>query len=227
MSLNGIIVFNQGGINFYSKIVEIELKLNPVLISGFLSAIQTFAQGFQQNQESNFRQINMQDFNIIFRKFKYITFLGITKQNTNIKATEVILEYMIWAFLSKFRHLIPNKKFVNFSNFRSFDDLFLKYRSSKEKELKKWLTRTSSDTNKLQGILNKLINYFPINELVNMHPEKLIIIGNKLIWVDLSITPEEELQLINEVRKKTNSVYGPDIFKTIENEVKVINNVNK
>jgi len=217
MSLNGLFVLDRSGIPIYTKILDVDLKLDPLLISSFLSAIQSFAMEFDKTPESYIKELNMQHFKIIFRQFEFLTFIGLIDQKTNLKAAHLILEYMIWAFLSKFRYKLLNFDLSEISQFQIFDNYFLKYRGAKEKELIKWLEQDTSSTSKLQLILNRLINFFPINDLVKLNPEKLVIIGKKLIWVVFNITQEEEQHVIDELRKRTTKVYGSQLFESIAN----------
>jgi len=219
MSLNGLFVLDQGGIPIYTKIIDVELKLDPLLISSFLSAIQSFAMEIENTPESYIKELSMQNFKIIFRQFELLTFIGLIDQKTNIKAAQLILEYMIWAFLSKFRYKLLDCDTSETSQFQIFDNSFLKYRGAKEKELIKWLEQNTSSTNKLQDILNRLINFFPINDLIKLNPEKLVIIGKKLIWVVFNITHEEEQQIIDKLREKTTKVYGHQLFESIINSI--------
>ena len=219
MSLNGLFVWDQGGIPIYTKTIDVDLKLDPLLISSFLSAIQSFAMEIENTPESYIKELSMQNFKIIFRQFELLTFIGLIDQKTNIKAAQLILEYMIWAFLSKFRYKLLDCDTSETSQFQIFDNYFLKYRGAKEKELIKWLEQNTSSTNKLQDILNRLINFFPINDLIKLNTEKLVIIGKKLIWVVFNITQEEEQQITDKLREKTTKVYGHQLFESIINSI--------
>ena len=65
MSLNGLFVLDRSGIPIYTKILDVDLKLDPLLISSFLSAIQSFAMEFDKTPESYIKELNMQHFKII------------------------------------------------------------------------------------------------------------------------------------------------------------------
>jgi hypothetical protein len=217
VSLHGLIVLESGGTPIYSKIVGINIKLDPALMGGFLTAIQTFAKEIDDTNESPIREMSLPNMRMMYRQFDYITFIGIIDPTSNPKASELILEYMIWAFLLKFKMTLKQDDLKELSQFSQFDTFFEQFRNSKEKDLQKWIEKKNSS--KLQGILNKLTNYFPISEIVKINPKKLIIIGKKLIWVDFYITQEEEERIINELKKKTSEIYGMQIFETIEKEI--------
>lgn len=207
---------DSGGASIYSKIVGIDIKLDPALMGGFLTAIQSFAKEINDSKESYIKEMSLQNMRMMYRQFEHITFVGIIDPKSNPKASELILEYMIWAFLLKFKMTLKYDDLKELSQFSEFDGFFEKFRNSKEKDLQKWLEKKTCSN--LQGILNKLTNYFPISELVKIDPKKLIIIGKKLIWVDLNISQEEEERIINELRKRTSEIYGTQIFETIEKE---------
>ena len=220
MVLYGLIVLKRGGLTIYSKIAGIDLELNSILIGGFLSAIQSFAEKFNKNDQSYIEELVLHNCRIIFRKFEIITFIGITDPESDRAIAELILEYMILAFLSKFKKLLSKKKLnVIFpKKFVEFDNFFTKYRNSSEKQLKKWLEERPSSL--LQGIINKLINFFPISQILSLNPQKLNIIGRKLIWVNFDIKPKEEIELFEILKKLTIDIYGEKIIKSIQEEVK-------
>jgi len=218
LSLNGLVVLDKAGISIYSKIVDITLKKDPLLIGGFLTAMQSFSKHMTGNQhETGIQELQMKNFKIKYRQFKYLTFIGIIDQTSNIKTAEIILEYMIWAFLSKFRLNLQEELIVETTGFEKFDEFFEKFKDSKEKELKKWVE--NNFTSALQGILNSLENYFPITELLKINPEMITVIGKKLIWVDYKINPEEETKILDFLRQKTAEFYGKELFDNLLKKV--------
>ena len=86
--------------------------------------------------------------------------------------------------------------------------------------MKKWLKEEYSSSSVLEGILNHLINYFPINELAKLNPEKLTIIGNQLISVSLSISRKEESEIFQKLKEKTTLIFGEALFNSIVSNVK-------
>jgi len=220
MVLYGLIVLNKGGLTIYSKIVGIELDLESSFIGSFLSAIQSFAKKFEKNKQSCIEEIILQNFKIKFRQFEILTFIGVTDPQSDSVTAELILEYMISAFLSKFKKLLSKKKLnvIVPSKFVTFDNFFTKYRNSSEKELKKWLEERPPSL--LQGIVNKLIDFFPISQIRTLNPQKLTVIGKKLIWIAFDIKPEEEMEFFERLKKLTITIYGEKVFKSIQEEVK-------
>ena len=218
MSLNGFVVLNNAGISIYSKIVDVTLIKDPLLIGGFLRMMQSFSKQILEDQyETGIKELQIQNFKIKYRQFKYLTFIGIMEQKSNTKATELILEYMIWAFLSKFRLNLQEELFVEPIGFEKFDEVFEKFRDSKEKDMKKWIENNFIST--LQGILNSLENYFPITELLKINPKIITDIGKQLIWVDLKIKPEEETKILDFLKQKTAEFYGKELFDNLFKKV--------
>ncbi|TFG23219.1 MAG: hypothetical protein EU529_08135 [Promethearchaeota archaeon] len=221
MSINGFIVLDIGGVPIYSKIIELDIKLNEILLGGFVSAIQSFAKKIISDVDSYIREMKLEKITLLYRQMEIGTFIGLINQESKIKALQINLEYMILAFLLKFHDLLKSKKELDLSVFEKFDKSFLKFRSAKEKELKRWI-QEGLEATYLQSLLNNLINYFPIKDLIKLNPKKLTILGKKLIWVNFNITNEEENELIEALRLKTTKVYGEGVFNSIDKNVKEI-----
>ena len=64
------------------------------------------------------------------------------------------------------------------------------------------------------------IDFFPISQIISLNPQKLTLIGKKLIWVAFDINTEEELELFERLKKLTIDIYGEKVFKSIQEEVK-------
>ncbi len=218
MTINGFIVMDQGGIAIYSNTVGMNMALDPLLVGGFLNAIQSFAREFDGSKESYIKELTMQNVRIMYRQIEFMTFVGMVDQKADSKTSELILEYLILAFLSKFRGCLKENALLETSQFCAFNEAFEQHRDSKEKDLKKWLE--SSDTSLLQGVLNKMINYFPISELLTIDSKNLTVIGKKIIWVSMKIKPTEEENILNELKKKMERIYGPGMYESLEKDVK-------
>ncbi len=193
----------------------INFKVDTNLMGGFLTAVQIFVQGLIDDSESYIKVMTIQNITILYRQLEIATFIGISGNSSDVKSAQVILEYMILIFLSKFRNIIKSGVLSEVSQFKLFDDLFLKFCTSKEKYLNKWVQKECATSSVLQGILNNLINYFPIRDLVKLNVSKINTIGKKLIWVNLNIKPQEEKRIIDVLREKTSRIYGPKMFDTI------------
>lgn len=218
MSLNGFIVLNEGGSTIYSKIVGDQFDFDPELFGPLLEAIQVFARNLDTTKNIGIEEMVILGHKLKYRHFENLNFIGIIDPKTQPKAADIVLEYMIWAFLSRFRSILEeNEVIFETTHFKEFDDIFLRYRIAKEKNLKKWLE--NQPCSKLQGILNKMTNFFPISELIKINHNRLKIIGKRLIWVDINIKSEEVFKIFNELETKTTSIYGPDLLKTIKQEV--------
>ena len=216
--MNGFIVLNEGGSTIYSKIVDDQLDWDPVLFGPLLEAIQIFARNLDTTKNLGIEEMVILGRKLKYRHFENLNFIGIIDSKTPSKAADIVLEYMIWAFLVKFPSILKEgKKIYETTHFKEFDDIFLKYRIAKEKNLKKWLEK--QPCSKLQGILNKMTDLFPISEIIKINSNRLKIIGKRLIWVDISIKSEEISKIFTELKRKTASIYGPSLFQTIENEV--------
>ncbi|MBN1217114.1 MAG: hypothetical protein JXA99_16965 [Candidatus Lokiarchaeota archaeon] len=219
MTLNGFIVLNNGGIPLYSKFIDIDLTIDSLLLGGFFSAIQTFVKELDDTKESFINEMQVHQIIFLYREIESLLFVGIKNSKEDFKSTLIVFEYMIWIFISKYQNTLK-KNDTEVSLFNSFDDLFIKYRTSKEKDLKKLLLKESIGKNLLQGILNNLTNYFPIKELIKLEPDYLKIIGKELILVSFNITSEKEESIIENLKMKVTNLYGPGMFESLLKSLK-------
>lgn len=217
--MNGFIVMNEGGVPIYSITADMHIELDTILLSGFLSAIQSFAHELDTTRDSYIREMKMQSFNLMYRSIEKQIFIGITDSKSNYKLAETVLEFLIYTFLSMYREILLTQETPDINQFNSFDDVFNSFRGLKEKQLKKSFEKSTMNSTLLQGVLNRLINYFPIKEMIKLNPTKLIIIGKTLIWVDFTISEEEEKRILDELREKTGDIYGASTFDDIVKKV--------
>jgi len=219
MTLNAFVVLKMGGVPIYSKIIDENIKLNSILLSGLVSAVQSFAHEITKREESYIKEMKMENLIFSYRIIEDFIFVGASSSEENIKQSKTALEYLILAFLTRYRKILRYEAFPEFYDFEEFDNFFLKYRDKREKELKKWLQKEFEMGSLLEGLLNQMINYFPIKEVVKVKQNKLIIIGNKLIAVRFDINDHEEKQIIEELKNKTHKVFGTQLFDSILKKV--------
>jgi hypothetical protein len=218
MGLNGFLVMAPGGTALYSNLAATKLVIEPALIAGFLSAIQSFSNQIASDASGNINEMTMQDIKILYRYMEGFTFIGLVDTNDKVKDIESIMEYFICAFLAKYRKHLTHGTIYDVSSFAGFDEFFEKWRKGKEKDLQKWCEQVSPTL--LQGVINKLANYIPAAELVKIKASLLKNIGRKLIWVDVHITEPEEAEIFTELRKKVSTLYGPGMFEKLVAEAR-------
>lgn len=165
--------------------------------------------------------MQMQNLFFYYRTIESLIFIGISTDDKNTENSQMILEYLILAFLSRYRDYLKEEfHLIDLTIFSEYDFYFSQYRKSKEKNLKKWLKEEYSSSNVLEGILNHLINYFPIKELAKLNEKKLTIIGNQLISVSLSISAKEEEEIYQKLKEKTTLIFGEALFNSILSNVR-------
>jgi hypothetical protein len=218
MGLNGFIVMAPGGIPMYSNLSATKLAIEPTLIAGFLSAVQSFSLQLTTDSVDGINEMTIHDMRILYRYMEGFTFIGIVDATDKKKDIESVMEYIICGFLARYRTQLKDAQIHEMSAFSGFDAFFEKWRKAKEKELQKWCERVSPTP--LQGVLNLLINYFPAAELVHINPSALKIIGQKLLWVDVHITESAEGEIFTVLRKKVASIYGPGMLEKLVAEAK-------
>ncbi|MEX2684403.1 MAG: hypothetical protein Q6373_022725 [Candidatus Sigynarchaeota archaeon] len=218
MGLNGFIVMDAGGAPIYCNVHYTKLAVEPTLIAGFLSAVQTFAKQLVSDAGSGISEMTMQNMKILYRNIENYNFIGLVESDDSLKSVEPVMEHLICIFLGKFRNILRSGQIQDISHFTSFDLFFEKWRLAKEKDLQKVIENSCPTV--LQGTLNKLVNFFPAPDLVKINPAILKGIGKKLIWVDSRIDQGEEDRIMSELKKKTEIIYGPGTFESVEREVK-------
>jgi len=210
---------DESGVPLYSNIVEIDFKVDSILLGGLFTAIQSFA--YEVCQQSYINKMQMKNLFFYYRTIDSLIFIGISTDDKNTENSQMILEYLILAFLSRYRTRLKDEfHLIDMTIFNDYDLYFFQYRNSKEKNLKKWLKEEYRSSSVLEGILNHMINYFPINELAKLNPEKLTIIGNQLISVSLSISAKEEGEIFQKLKEKTTLIFGEALFNSIVSNVK-------
>lgn len=218
MGLNGFIVMDAGGIPIYCNVHYTKLAVDTTLITGFLSAVQTFSKQIIADAGAGISEMTLHSMKILYRCLENYNFIGIVDPSDSIKTIEPTMEHLICIFLAKYRKHLNSGQIQEMSRFSSFDLFFEKWRLAKEKDLQKVVEHSSPTM--LQGTLNKLVNYFPSPDLVKINPERLKNIGKKLVWVDSRIEPGEEERILTELKRKTEIVYGPGTFESLQREVK-------
>lgn len=214
MGLNGMLVMDKAGSPVYSKFLDPSLKMEPAMIAGLMSAIQMFASGISSGSINEF---TMQDKRVLYRQMDGITFIGFVDGASKVKHVDLILEYLIWVFLATFKkRLAAPEALHNLAEFEGFDQIFLQYREAKEKELHRCAETVS--TGLLQCMLNKMVDLFPVSDLVQASGS-LKLIGKKLVWVDINIVEDEETRLMSMLKEKTDLIYGAGMFDGIKQEI--------
>lgn len=116
-------VLNRGGILLYSQQVLIEdcteKQLNPLLIAGFLSAIEQFAKEFVKQKLD---VIEMGEYKLLFAyepEFEFV-FCLIYQKNSEEQKFRYLLNVLKALFLKQFKNQF-NKKSHNISIYKKFD----------------------------------------------------------------------------------------------------------
>jgi hypothetical protein len=218
MGLNGLIVMDTGGVPIYCNVRHTKLAVDPALITGFLSAVQAFSKQLVSDAGAGITEMSLHDMKILYRNLVNYNFICLIDPSDAARSIETVMEYLVCMFLARFReHLVDNCMLHDLAAFSSFDPVFEKWRGAKEKDLQKIVEKANPTL--LQGMLNRLANYFPSPDLVKINPRALKPIGKKLVWLDSSVTKIEEDKIFLELKRKTEILYGPGMFESIEKDV--------
>jgi hypothetical protein len=202
------------GNTFYSKILNINLNIDHYLFGNFLSSIQEFLTQIDVDNRTGIKSMKVNKFHLKFRSLEKYSFVGLIDPNKESKKDELVLEYLIFAFLSIFREELKRGLTGNPSIFSKFDRIFKKYKNAKRKKLEKMLKKLPSTY--LQQLLNRLKHYLPPSEIIMLNPEKLSIVGKDLIWVSLHLTEDEEELLLKRLKEKIIPLYGQELLENID-----------
>ncbi len=218
MGLNGLIVTNPIGTPIYANVSGTKLDEDTTLVDGFLAAIRSTSSQFITSSSLGIEEMVLKNFKILYRHLDLCTFIGIFDLRDTFRNAEPAMEFIVYAFLAKYRKHVHGEEAYSISTFLDFDTFLNGWRNAKDKDMRKWAEAIRSSP--LQRILNKLVDFFPIRELVKISPSLLKNVGQHLILVDHDITNDMETQILAELKNKTDVVYGPEMFDNLEKDVK-------
>ncbi len=219
MGMNGLIVTNPIGIPIYANVSGTRLDEDTSLVDGFLKAIRGTSDQFISTSCDDIQEMVLKSFKILYRHLAPCTFIGIFDARDTLKSVEPVMEFIIYAFLARYRKHVRGEEAYCISTFLDFDSFLGGWRNAKEKDL----SRKAADlhTTLLQHMLNKLVDFFPIRELVKINPRLLKNVGHHLILVDIDIPKDVETQILAELKNKTDLVYGPEMFEALKKDTTI------
>ncbi len=220
MGLRGFIVMMGAGIPVYANVTGTALDADPSLVKNFLLAIQALAQQLSDSSGIDIKEMLVNDLKVLYRHINNATFIGLFSQRDNLRNSEPVIESLIATFLVMHRDKLKGDQVFTPSMFFKFDDIMEKWRIASEKDIIRWAE--NSYTSPLHGILNKLVNFFPIEDLVKINPIVLKNVGRHMIWINRDLSVIEEAAIYNELKERTSRVYGPGLLESIEHDVKAI-----
>ena len=220
MGLRGFIVMVGVGIPVYANVSGTALDTDPSLVKNFLLAIQALAQQLSVSSGIEIKEMLVNDLKVLYRNIHNATFIGLFDQRDSLKNSEPVMESIISKFLVLYRDKLKGDQAFAQAMFFKFDEIVEKWRTASEKDILRWAE--SSFTSTLHGILNKLVNFFPIADLIKINPNVLKNVGRHMIWISRDLSAIEEAAIYNELKERASRVYGPGMLESIEQDVKAI-----
>lgn len=229
--LKGLLIIHESGAPIYTFSVEKMSDDRQLLLSGFLSAIESFAAETKISPDGgSINSIKLSQTLLTFRlltlesgrgesiKYYFVLLTDIGK-DSNKAENEELLEYVILNFLSyknsAFRNQMRQLGYRR-EEFGEFDEFMKKIINLDWKAIKKKIKPIPGSL--LQGVLNELRDCIPLDQILQLHP-KIVRLGASFAWLSDDLPQDEERALLERIRQMLSRLYGPDMFDSIVAEV--------
>ncbi len=227
--IKGFLVIHEGGNPIYTYFKERAISERDVLISGFLTAIQSFAQETMLSPDGGtIQSIQLSQTMLTFKllivrntenmpiQYFFVILTDLKKSKTE---TDLLLEYLSLNFLNYdgggFRREM-RKINLQMDVFKEFDDFINNVIDLKWKNIKKKIKPIAGSL--IQGLLNELPNHLPFDQILNLHP-KIVRLGPTYSWLSDDLSPEEEEDLLKKIDQRLSHLYGKDLYDSLVKEV--------
>lgn len=200
-------------------------------MSGFITAIQAFAkEALISPDGGDIQSMKLSQTLLTFRLIKLTSAEGKPLQFYFVLLTELakkqkmetdsLLEYLCLNFLSydsgnfrkKMRVMLPQMM-----EFKEFDQFLTPIVNSEWKDIKKRIKPVADSL--LQGILNEIREYMPIDKILQLHP-KLVRLGPSYVWLSDDLPPEEEQVVLNKIKENISHLFGESLYNSLLKDVK-------
>jgi hypothetical protein len=201
-----------------------------LLLSGFLSAIESFASETNISPDGgSIHSIRLSQSLLTFRLltlqndkgesiqyyFVLLTDIGKNPKGEN----EELLEYVILNFLS-YKNSTFRKKMRQIGyqreEFGEFDEFMNRIINLDWKTIKKKVKPVPGSL--LQGVLNEVRDQIPIDQILELHP-KIVRLGTSYVWLSDDLPAEEENALLEKIKQRLSRLFGAGMYESIVAEV--------
>jgi hypothetical protein len=229
--LKGLLVIHESGNPIYTFSIEKISEDRQLLLSGFLSAIESFASETNISPDGGsihsirlsqtiltFRLLTLENEKAETIKYYFVLLTDINK-NPSKAENEELLEYVILNFLSYKNSTFRNRmRQIGYQReeYGEFDEFMKKIIDLDWKTIKKKIKPVPGSL--LQGILNELRDCIPLDQILQLHP-KIVRLGTSYAWLSDDLPAEEEKALLDKVRERLSRLFGPDMFDSIVTQV--------
>ena len=222
--IKGLLVIQQGGIPVYSFMQEKTTDEQELFISSFVTAIQSFAKMVMSREEDGVLRVVMPHAVFVFRiltlhneKQKDVQYCFALLADSEKKGEDLpeMLEYLMVCFLAHESGRF-NKELRKTSQdlvvYKAFDEFMKGFLRSDWKTVRKKVRPAPASI--LQGILNELRNYMPIEQIVTLHP-KIQRLGPSYAWLSDDIPAGEEENLMKKIGQELGQTYGKGVYDSL------------
>lgn len=228
--LRGLLVIHESGTPIYTFSREKMSEDRQLLLSGFLSAIESFASETNISPDGGsihsirwsqslltFRLLTLQNDKGESIQYYFVLLTDIAKNPKG--ENEELLEYVILNFLS-YRNSTFRKKMRQIGyqreEFGEFDEFMNRIIDLDWKTIKKKVKPVPGSL--LQGVLNEIRDYIPLDQILALHP-KIVRLGTSYVWLSDDLPAEEENALLEKIKQRLSRLFGAAMYESIVAEV--------
>jgi hypothetical protein len=219
-------VIHESGTPIYTFSTDKMSDDRKLLISGFLSAIESFASGTGISPEgSSIHSIRLSQSLLTFRlltlqnekreEIQYYFVLLTDVNNSSAPENEELLEYVTLNFLSyknsSFRRKMRQIGYQR-DEFREFDEFINKIIDLDWKTIKKKIKPVPGSL--LQGVLNEIRDFVTMDQILKLHP-RITKLGSTYAWLSDELPIEEEKELLNRIKQLLTHLFGERLYDSI------------
>lgn len=227
----GLMVIHESGTPIYAFSIDKMSEDRKLLISGFLSAIESFASGTGISPDGgSIHSIRLSQSLLTFRllslqsgkkgQIQYYFVLLTDIGNHSSPENEELLEYVTLNFLSyknsSFRRKMREIGYPR-EEFLEFDEFMNRIINLDWKTIKKKVKPVPGSL--LQGVLNEIRNFVTMDQILKLHP-KITRLGSYYAWLSDELSEEEEKELLDRIKKLLSHLFGESLYDSIIADVK-------
>ena len=236
--LKGLIVIHESGTPIYTFSTDKMSDDRKLLISGFLSAIESFASGTGISPDGgSIHSIKLSQSLLTFRllslrnekneEIRYFFVLLTDLNSSSATENEALLEYVTLNFLS-YKNMSFRKKMRQIGyqrdEFHEFDEFMTKIIDLDWKTIKKKIKPVPGSL--LQGVLNEVRDFITMDQILQLHP-RITQLGSSYAWLSDELPEQEEKELLDRIRQLVARMFGERLYDSIVKDVeKQLSTVN-
>jgi len=223
-------VIHESGTPIYTYSTDKMSDDRKLLISGFLSAIESFASGTGISPDGgSIHSIKLSQSLLTFRllslqnqrkeEIQYFFVLLTDINNNSGSENEELLEYVTLNFLS-YKNMSFRRKMRQIGyqrdEFHEFDEFMNRIIELDWKTIKKKVKPVPGSL--LQGVLNEIRDFVTMDQILQLHP-RITRLGSSYAWLSDELPEQEEKELLNRIRQLLTRMFGARLYDSIVADV--------